>query len=174
MNSTTYYDNPELTERTRRRTRPRSPYQRNTTHRSLNFEKYASDANYFVHQVADELDIDRNSAARITRAVLHAVRDRIPPVDAVQFAQGLPMALKGVFFDQYDVSHVPVLLRHPGEFIDYVCYKDGRSAVRDFPYREFVEDAIAAVFRVLERNMDYGQVEQIKRMMNTEIAYLFY
>lgn len=142
--------------------------------RPMNFEKYGAEANHFINQVADELDVDRNMAARITRAVLHAVRDRIPPVDAIQFAQGLPMGLKGVFFDQYDVTKVPVKIRHPEEFIEYVYKKDGRAAGRDLPYREFIEESIAAVFRVLERNMDYGQVEQIKHMMNDELAYLFY
>jgi uncharacterized protein (DUF2267 family) len=143
-----------------------------TTFRPLNFEKYAAEANYIINQVADELDIDRNMAARITRAVLHAVRDRLPADDAIQFAQGLPIALKGIFIDQYDLSAVPLRIRHPKEFIDYVYYKGGRSAQRDFPDPGFVEDSIAAVFRVLEKNMDYGQVAQIKRLMNDELGYL--
>jgi uncharacterized protein (DUF2267 family) len=146
---------------------------RNSTMRSMNFEKYAAEGNYFINQVAGELNVDRNMAARITRSVLHAVRDRLPAGDAIEFAQGLPMALKGVFIDQYDLSAAPVVIRHPGQFIDYVCYLDGRSALRDFPHPRFVEDGISAVFRVLERTMDFGQVAQIKRMMNDEIAYLF-
>jgi uncharacterized protein (DUF2267 family) len=141
--------------------------------RSLNFERYAADGNHFINQVAAELDTGRNTAARVTRAVLHAVRDRLPPEDAIEFAQGLPMALKGVYIDQYDLSSAPRIIRHPEQFIDYVCYLDGRSAGRDFPDRESVEDSIAAVFRVLERNMDFGQVAQIKRMMNDELGYLF-
>jgi uncharacterized protein (DUF2267 family) len=148
--------------------------QRNTTRRSMNFEKYVAQANHFINQVADELDIDRNMAARITRAVLHAVRDRIRPDDAIEFAQGLPTLLRGIFFEQYDPSRTPVPIRHPKDFIDYVSFKDGHSAEKDFPSPDFVEDGIAAVFRVLERNMDYGQVEQVKHMMNDEIAYLFY
>src|SRR5688572_26481119 len=111
--------------------------QRRSTLRTMNFEKYAAEGNRFINEVAYELNIDRNKAARITRAVLHAVRDRIPPVDAVQFAQGLPMALKGIFFDQYDISHAPVVIRHPGEFFDYVRIKDGQSADWDFSHDEF-------------------------------------
>ena len=42
-------------------------------HRALNFEKYAADGNYFVNAVADELNCDRNRAARTLRAVLHAI-----------------------------------------------------------------------------------------------------
>src|SRR5687767_4290744 len=32
--------------------------------RSMNFEKYAAEGNYFVNQVAGELNVDRNTAAR--------------------------------------------------------------------------------------------------------------
>lgn len=153
---------------------PGKASRRRIPHRSLNFEKYAAEGNHFLNEVAHELDCDRNYAARVTRAVLHAVRDRIPPDDAVQFAQGLPMAIKAVYFDQYNLSQVPVVIRHPEDFIDFVRYKDGESGRRDFPDNTDVEDAIAAVFRVLERHMDYGQVEQIKRVFNDEMAYLLY
>lgn len=152
--------------------RNRNPSRSNTTIRSMNFERYAADGNHFINQVADELDIDRNMAARITRAVLHALRDRLPADDAIEFAQGLPMALKGIFIDQYDLSAVPVVIRRPDQFIDYVCYKDGRAATGDFPSPEFVEESISAVFRVLERNMDHGQVEQVRHMLNEELGYL--
>jgi len=158
----------------RRSARSRRLHDHHGHHRSLNFDKYAAEGNHFINQVAMEMNCDRNMAARSTRAVLHAVRDRIPPVDAVEFGQGLPMALKGVYFDQYDLAHAPVVLRHPSEFLDYLRYKN-RSAERyDYPDDRSVEEAIASVFRVLERTMDYGQVEQIKHMMNDEIAYLFY
>jgi uncharacterized protein (DUF2267 family) len=153
--------------------RPKKKLHRKISVRALNFEKYAAEGNHFISQVAQELDIDRNRAARITRSVLHAVRDRLPADDAIEFAQGLPMALKGVYIDQYDLSSAPLVIRHADQFIDYVCYLNGRASIHDFPSPEFVEDSIAAVFRVLERTMDYGQVEQIKRMMNDELGYLF-
>ena len=163
---------------TRRRPGPLKPARKAASHRryrrALNFEKYAADGNRFIAAVAAQLDCDRNYAARVTRAVLHAVRDRIPLHDAVQFAQGLPLMIKGVYFDQYDISTVPVHIRRPGDFIDFVRYKNGRSGWRDFPGDKDVEDAIAAVFRVLERTMDYGQVEQIKRTFNEELVYLLY
>jgi uncharacterized protein (DUF2267 family) len=144
------------------------------THRAMNFEQYAAEGVRFINEVAQELNVGYDSAARITRAVLHAVRDRIPADDAIEFAQGLPMAIKGIYIDRYDISNVPVAIRNPDEFIYFVRYKAGRSSRFDFPDHDSVEDGIAAVFRVLERNMDYGQVEQIKHMMNDEIAYMFY
>jgi uncharacterized protein (DUF2267 family) len=137
--------------------------------RSMNFEEYAAEGNRFINEVARELDCDRDTAARVTRAVLHAVRDRIPGNDAVQFAQGLPMALKGVYFDRYDISRTPVIIRSAGEFISFVRDKDRFAAIVDFPYPQNVVKGIRAVFRVLQRNMDHGQVQQIINIMPLEV-----
>jgi uncharacterized protein (DUF2267 family) len=140
---------------------------------AMHFEKYASDGHRFINHVADELDVSLNMAARITRAVLHAVRDRISPDDAIEFAQGLPMALKGIYIDRYDLSETPVRIRNRAEFLDYVREKDRQNAAVDFPSQASVIDAIRAVFRVLEDTVDPGQVRHIKKMFNKELQPLF-
>jgi uncharacterized protein (DUF2267 family) len=140
--------------------------------RSLNFEAYAGEANHFINEVAIELGTDRDRAARVTRAVLHALRDRLPPDDAIEFAQGLPMALKAVFIDQYDLSKAPVVIRSPKKFLEYIYHKDGLAAPADFEDKEAIIDGLQAVFTVLQHHMSYGQVEQIKKMLNVEIVAL--
>jgi uncharacterized protein (DUF2267 family) len=140
--------------------------------RPLNFEKYAAEGNHFIKAVSMELQIPRNNAARITRAVLHAVRDRIPPIDAIQFAQGLPMALKAVFIDQYNISITPLKLRNTSDFLGYIYFKDGPSAERDFPNEDALIDALKGVFLVLEDYMDHGQVAQVKRLLGRDIYEL--
>src|SRR5436190_1499580 len=92
---------------------------------AFNFEKYVQQGNHFIHEVADELGTkNRNKAMRVTRAVLHALRDRLPADDAVEFAQGLPMAIKGLYFDQYDLSRSPLKIRRREDFISYIMLKD--------------------------------------------------
>lgn len=145
---------------------------RNRVHRSMNFEEYASEGNHFINQVARELDCSRNQAARVTRAVLHAIRDRIPPDNAVQFGQGLPMALKGVYFDQYDISRTPVVIRRAEDFILFVRNKNYFAAIQDFPDPESVVEALQAVFRVLEMHLDPGQINQVKRILHGDIVKL--
>jgi len=136
----------------------------------LNFQKYAEEGNRFINEICYELNTDnRNKAARILRAVLHALRDRIPPDDAVEFAQGLPMAIKGVYFDQYDISGTPVIIRTKNGFIDFIREKDGYS---DFSSPDEVVLGLQAVFRVLERHMDWGQINQLKNQLNMDIVDL--
>lgn len=141
--------------------------------RSVNLERFGHEANRFINEVADELGTsDGQQALRITRAVLHAVRDRIPADDAVQFSQGLITVIRGIYFEQYDLSRTPVVIRSQDEFISFVRNKNREAAMSDFPTREHVIQGIKAVFRVLERNMDYGQVEQIKRLVSDEVREL--
>jgi uncharacterized protein (DUF2267 family) len=159
-------------ERVQSTTPVREPSARNQRKRPLNFEQFAAEGNRFVNEIAYELNTDRNHAARVLRAVLHAVRDRLPADDAIQFAQGLPMMLKGLFIDQYDLSDVPVVIRSPQKFLDFIYSKAGINAHMDFPDRESILDALQAVFFVLENHMDYGQILQIKHIMNQEIVDL--
>jgi uncharacterized protein (DUF2267 family) len=147
-------------------------YPENNKAHSLNFEKYAVEGNRFVNEVAAKLKCDRNTAGRVTRAVIQAVRDRLPVDDAIEFAQGLPMALKGVFIDQYDISKAPVLIRNADDFINFVRLKNRFSAVADFHSPYDVIRALHAVFYVLERHMDIGQVQQIKQLLPMEIVHL--
>jgi uncharacterized protein (DUF2267 family) len=139
---------------------------------ALNFEKYAVEGNRFINEVAAKLKCDRNTAGRVTRAVLQAVRDRLPVNDAIEFAQGLPMALKGLFIDQYDISKTPVLIRNANDFINFVRLKNRFSAVADFHSPYDVIKALHAVFYVLERHMDLGQIQQIKLLLPKEIVRL--
>ena len=147
-------------------------HMRNEKLTSLNFEKYAAEGHRFVNEVAYELGVNPNMAARITRAVLHALRDRMKPGDAIQFAQGLPMALKGVYIDRYDLSDAPVTIRNVNEFLAYVRSRNPNTAATDFPDPKSVIDGLRGVFRVLERTMDPGQVEQVRHIMNRELVKL--
>jgi uncharacterized protein (DUF2267 family) len=139
---------------------------------SINFEAYAAEGNRFINDVADMLDTDRNTAARKCRAVLHALRDRLPPIDAVQFGQGLPMAMKAVYFDRYDIAKTPLRIRSGRKFLDLIYEKDGRSAPLDFPDNYSLVEALRGVYSVLETHMDEEQTGHIKHMLHYEIVRL--
>jgi uncharacterized protein (DUF2267 family) len=141
-------------------------------HASLNFERYAAEGNRFIKEVARELDTDRSRAARITRAILHAIRDRLPANEAIEFAQGLPMALKGVFIDRYDISKTPIRIRDKRVFVEFIRRKAGPTVSIDFPGPKSVVSALQGFFSVLERNMSYGQVHQLKQLLNRELVDL--
>jgi uncharacterized protein (DUF2267 family) len=66
-------------------------------------------ANAWLAEVAGEFGTgDRRLAYRVTRAWLHALRDRLPVPIAANFAAQLPELLRGVFYDGWNPSRVPV------------------------------------------------------------------
>lgn len=139
----------------------------------MNFEKYANEGNHFIYEVMEALNTTNGpKAGRITRAVLHAIRDRIPPIDAIQLGQQLPMAIKGIYFDQYSITGKPVVIRNKKRFLNFIKDHDGVSANRDFLSYEEVVDALQAVFLVLENHISPGQVHQLRNLLHREIIEL--
>ncbi len=66
-------------------------------------------AQKWLDAVAEQLDTaDRHLAYRVLRAWLQTVRDRLTVEAAVHFAAQLPMMLRGLFFEGWNPSRVPV------------------------------------------------------------------
>ena len=136
----------------------------------MTLEHYAAQGNRLIHELSYELGCDKKKAFRVFRSVLHALRDRMPPDDAIEFSQGLPLIMKGVFMDQYDLSRTPVRIRRADDFLHFIYLKAGRAAPLDFPDKQSVKYALSAVFFVLENHMDFGQISRAKNLLNRELV----
>lgn len=66
-------------------------------------------ANNWLAEVRDEFGTDDTDFVyRVTRAWLHAVRDRLPVVESAHFAAQLPDVLRGIYFEGWRPSDVPI------------------------------------------------------------------
>src|SRR5512139_4189486 len=66
-------------------------------------------ANHWLDTVARQLGTDnRHYAHRVLRAWLHVVRDRLSVDSAAHLGAQLPEVLRGVFYDGWSPSRVPV------------------------------------------------------------------
>jgi len=54
----------------------------------------------------------RFQAYAALRSVLHALRDCLPPAEAVKFSAQMPLLVKGVFFDGWKISPKPTRMNH--------------------------------------------------------------
>ncbi|GAA2510911.1 DUF2267 domain-containing protein [Streptomyces sp. NPDC059506] len=80
-----------------------------TATHSNGFEHAIHTANIWLKAVADSMETeDRHLANRALRAWLHTLRDRLTVDVAAHFAAQLPELLRGVYYDGWDPSHVPV------------------------------------------------------------------
>ena len=65
---------------------------------ALNFNQYAADANTFMKEYAEKLNIeDKEKAGRILSAILHGLREVISTEESLQIIAQLPIFLKAEY-----------------------------------------------------------------------------
>jgi uncharacterized protein (DUF2267 family) len=136
----------------------------------MKFEKYVATGNDFIKEVAEELtgkpreeitDSDKERALRITRAVLHGIRNRLMPEEFIDLISQLPMCLKAVAVDGWKLDKTPEKIKHVDEFVEEVYKEDGKTGPRDFGNMEEAKNAIKAVLRVIKRHVSDGEIKDV-------------
>jgi uncharacterized protein (DUF2267 family) len=85
------------------------------------FDTTIQESNLWLKEVEANLgDCDRQEAYAALRAVLHALRDRLPAQAAVKFAAQLPMLLRGLYFEGWTLPEETDRARSLEEFADKV------------------------------------------------------
>ena len=138
------------------------------------FEKYAAHGYEFLGKVAQRLGApeDKDRAFRVTKAVLHALRNRLYPAEFVQLLAQLPMCIKAIAVDGWDFQEKPQKIKHLDEFIEQVMKEDQRLAHNDFPTREEALKAIKAVFGAIKEYVSEGEVKDVESELPAEIRKL--
>jgi uncharacterized protein (DUF2267 family) len=79
------------------------------------------ETNRWLKAVAEELDFhDRHHAYNALRAVLHALRDRLPPEVAVHLGAQFPMLVRGIYYEGWHMAGKPTKDRNIQEFASRV------------------------------------------------------
>jgi uncharacterized protein (DUF2267 family) len=110
---------------------------------------------------------DQHRAYHALRAVLHALRDRLPVDQAAALAAQLPMLVRGFYYEGWHPHGKPVKERHKEEFLAHVA-----AAFREDPDVD-PEWVTRAVLQVLSKHVSGGEVESVKRSLPTEIRTLW-
>jgi uncharacterized protein (DUF2267 family) len=130
------------------------------------FDKTIQTTNIWLDEIMAELGPDRHVAWHTMGAVLHALRDRLPPNDAAHLAAQLPVLVRGLYYDQYRPSETPERLRTRDAFLDRVT-QELRGTRPINPH-----DAVRTVFAVLSHHITGGEVAKVKKILPEEIAEL--
>lgn len=131
------------------------------------FDKTLQTTNIWLDQIMDRLGPDRQVAWKALSTVLHKLRDRLPVEPAAHLGAQLPLLVRGAYYDQYEPSRMPDTCRKAEEFVAEV--DEWLQGVRPIDPKE----AIAAVFEVLSRNLDPGQVEKTKSVLPEPIRHMW-
>jgi uncharacterized protein (DUF2267 family) len=140
---------------------------------ALNFEDIQKDGNTFLNRACHFLGIqNRDQAGRILRSVLHAIRDRIPPEEAVHLAAQLPLAWKGVYFDGFTIQGELPRIRDKKDWLEFIRSKNQMAAQNDFPTLELTEYAFQDIMDFLRESVSEGQFNHVVQALHAEISDL--
>ena len=131
------------------------------------FDKTLQTTHIWLDQIMARIGPDRQVAWKVLGTVLHKLRDRLPAEDSAHLAAQLPLLIRGAYYDQYRPSEQPTDCRTREEFVDEVAEWLADTRPVD------PEEAIAAVFDAISRNVDAGQVEKIKRVLPKAIREMW-
>ena len=124
----------------------------------------------WLNDIQAELKWDsQDNVYRATKAVLQTIRDRLPVEEVVHLTANLPLVMKGMLMDGYDLTEKPARIWTQDLFFElieeyYNPFK--RNAIHP-------EDAVRAVVRVLNRRMGGGEMCKVAATMPLEIKELF-
>ncbi|WP_297763422.1 DUF2267 domain-containing protein [uncultured Muriicola sp.] len=144
---------------------------------ALNFNQYAAEGNTFIKEYAKQMNLgtDTDKAGRIFIAIMHALRDIIPPEESLQLIAQLPMFIKGVYIHGWKIRKKKPKIKHMAEFIDLVRQHDGPAAVNDFEYSdEVAERYIDTTFIYLRKYVSLGEMEDIRDGLPKDLKSMIY
>ena len=132
------------------------------------FDDTVHATNVWLHEIMSRLGWeDRHKAYRLMRTALHMIRDRLPVTEAAQLAAQLPMLMRGIYYEGWRPSAVPVKVRHADEFLEPL--REAFSQEPDFDaetaFREFVA--------VMRRHISEGEFEDVYQSMPHDIRRLW-
>ncbi len=136
----------------------------------MNFDRYLTESKTWLHELCSYLGIDDDDkAARIFRAVLHAIRDRIPTSEAIHLGAQLPIIWKGVYYEGFKM-HEPVRIRQEDEWLEFIRSKNAFADETDFPTLDHTYYAFQDVMSFLKDHISEGQYNQIAHALHSNIT----
>jgi len=120
------------------------------------FDKTLQTTHTWLDEIMEKMGPDRQVAWHLLRAVLHALRDRLPIGLVAHLGAQLPLLVRGAYYDQWNASEEHLKQRSREEFLDRVAAElKGTRPIN-------VVDGVRAVFQVLNHHVEPGQVQKVR------------
>jgi uncharacterized protein (DUF2267 family) len=125
-------------------------------------------ANIWINEVDYRVGlVNKQRAYRLLRAVLQVLRDQLTPNEAAQLSAQLPIFVRGLFYEGYDPSRTPAAIRTKADFTARVLAIFGPEPPEE------IEEAIGAVFDVLDARVSEGEMAQVRGCLTRDVRALF-
>jgi uncharacterized protein (DUF2267 family) len=121
----------------------------------------------WLKELRDNADLeDEEEALSILRVVLHQLRDRLTPEEAVELAAQLPTIVRGIFYEGWRPSRTPERIRSKQKFLDEVTLKL-------LPRRLPPEQAVRDVLALIAHHCDPGEISQVIDQLPADLKKLW-
>lgn len=120
------------------------------------------ETNEWLNEISGELNTDRQGSYRALRGVLHALRDRLTVDESAHLAAQLPTLVRGIYYEGYKPSKQPMAERELEAFLDMIRTDSGPGPDMD------PAEAGKAVFKVLDKHADDGEMEHVFHLLPAE------
>ncbi|MEC4894463.1 MAG: DUF2267 domain-containing protein [Oscillatoria sp. PMC 1051.18] len=134
------------------------------------FDETVQKTNIFVNEVAKELNLDKDKAFRGLRIVLHKLRDRIPVNEAVDLGSQLPIFLAGFYYESWKPAATPTKERSQEAFFHSI---ESTYQSQNLEPDVEIEKLVRAVFKVLSKQVNSGEIKDVVLIMPAELKELF-
>ncbi len=143
---------------------------------ALNFNQYATEANTFLKEYAEEMNLKDNpdKAGRILSAILHGLREIISVEESLQLVAQLPMFLKAVYVNGWTIKTKKDKIKHMEQFIDLVRSFDGVTSIYDFGSNEIAEHYIQTTFFLLRKYISPGEMQDIRNELPKNLKNMIF
>ncbi|WP_146589700.1 DUF2267 domain-containing protein [Puniceibacterium confluentis] len=122
----------------------------------------------WINELRERLDWSSSrDALRLLRVTLVQIRDHLGHDEVAQLSAQMPLLIRGMFFEGWQPSHVPVRDRKLEHFVSAI--EDQVGDVQDW---RGTKD-IAAVFRTLDDKISEGEIRDIKACLPQSLRDLW-
>lgn len=130
---------------------------------ALRVEEYVLKGNEFVRRVAQQLPNpeDTEQAGRVIISVLHTLRDVLTPDESLHLIARLPLYIKAMYIDGWDIEKDREKIGSMQHFLDCLRSQNGCAAQSDFATDEAGRTYVRAVFNVLRKYINEGEMQQV-------------
>jgi len=133
------------------------------------FDRTVQKSTEWIREVCGEMGPpDMQKGYLALRAVLRTLRDRLTVDEAANLGAQLPLLIRGIYYDGYRPSRMPVKISTRDQFLTAVkdCLGGAMPVVPS-------DEATAAVLTVLQKRITDGEITDIRNMMPQELQGLW-
>ena len=125
-----------------------------------------------THRWLRELELiasldNESEAYSVLRAVLHALRDRLPANEAVHLGAQLPMLIRGFYYEGWKPGTTPKKQRSLEAFLEGMQPLPGQGGELN------PEQALRNVFMMLNHRVSEGEIDDVREAMPEEVRDLW-